>query len=473
MHSLPTPPALIRPAFALLAVFLCSCGERRPPDRAWDMLAVGLPAEATPRVAMLNMGYYLLRQTHRPLFDLQSDGRFSSRLLERWTRAIDSTSYVLCPAGGLRFDASRPFDRDYLARFLRARATTLDPRAAISEEGACVRVALTRNGDRFLPFFADMANAPTVTTPDPKVELGLGDFRAETVSSDRIVLSRKETVTDGYEKVVMHAHGGANDPRLEDRGVEDMNRVLLQDLPDWVKTSYDDYGVTLLQSVNLLIDAPDPATRRLVHGCLDVDRFRRAFMPRQRDFADIATILPLGLPGARAERPSQRCPSTKVRAGAPALTFGNWNRGNEEGLRAEFIRLSAATGLRFDVKTLSQDDFVKQILSTRRTFDLSVIALDATSPDYAAFYGPVVGDRGRFARVALPQARALLDLLSGEADAKRLSRDVAELDALLAGEGLVLPLYQETRTFYYPKGLKGLELGNNFLEYPDIGQIRF
>lgn len=473
MHPLPAPPALTRPAVALLAALLCSCGGRQPADRTWDMLAVGLPAEATPRVAMLNMGYYLLRQTHRPLFDLQSDGRFSSRLLARWDRSIDSTTYTLCPADGLRFDPDRPFDRAYLAGFLRVRAAALDPRVAVSEDGPCVRVALTRDGDRFLPFFADMANAPSAPTANPNIELGLGSFRTETIAPDRIVLSRKDKAPDGYDAVVMHAHTGAGDPRLQDRTVEDMNRVLVQDLPDWVKTSYADYGVTLLQSVNLLIDAQDEAARRLVYGCLDIDRFRRAFMPRQRNFADIATILPLGLRGARAERPTQHCPAKEARSGGRALTFGNWNHGNEEGLRAEFSRLSDATGLRFEVRSISQNEFVEQILSPRRTFDLSVIALDATSPDYAAFYGPIVGDNGRFTRVALPRARQILGRLSKERDEKRLARDVEELDGLLADSGVILPLYQETRTFYYPKGLKGLELGNNFLEYPDVGQIRF
>lgn len=437
------------------------------------MLAVGLPSEATPRVAVLNMGYYLLRQTHRPLFDLQSDGQFSSRLLTRWSRSVDSLSYTLCPTEGLRFDASRPFNRDFLADFLHSRAASLDPKVTVTPEGGCVRVALTRNGDRFLPFFADMANAPSVATSDPVVELGLGDFRAVTVSPTRIALSRKERATNGYNSIVMHAHSGAGDPLLEDRSVEDMNRVLLQDLPEWVKTSYDDYGVTLLQSVNLLIDVPDKTLRRYVHGCLDVERFRRAFMPRQLNFADIATILPLGLPGARAERPPQRCPSAKAPKVDEVLMFGNWNRGNEVPLRAEFANLSAATGLRFNVETVSQDDFVKQILSPHRNFDLSVIALDATSPDYAAFYAPVIGERGRFARVALPKAQELLDRLTAESDPKRITNVVAELDTLLADEGLILPLYQETRTFYYPKGLKGLELGNNFLEYPEISQIRF
>ena len=457
-------------ASAALALTLTCTSSRR--DRSWDMLAVGLPHRVSPDLAILNMGFYLLKQTHEPLFRMDMDGSVSSKVLTHWERSPDSKSFTLCPSEGAAFDADSPFDTAFLKRYLMINLPKVGLRANVRTEGRCVHLDFQRGGDRFLGEFSKMELAPTLPTENPKIELGLGSYRADSVEQDVIHLVRKHPRAGGFDEIHMYAFQGPEDPRLKDRGIEDFNRVYVDQLPAWLASDYIVRDVALLQSIVLLIDHPNKSVRRRVYHCIDIKELRRAYMPKQTGFHDIRSILPLGVEGASGGQAAQDCAQTTPTTSHP-LVFVNWKKGNRESLSNYLSRFEERTHLTVSISTLTESDFATALISSPRPFNLSIVAFDAVKPDYDSFFGPFSGDPVEISDYHSLRVRAAYKDLKIASEEQEIQRAVSNLNQLLADEAWALPLYQEVRRFYYPKGLRGLSLGENFVEYPEIAGISF
>lgn len=455
----------------LLAAIAAGCSGAGSTDRTWDMLAPGLPPAVLPRWAILNMGQYALKQTHKTLFRAEADGEYRSELLAGWSRSLDSRGFRLCPKPGLVFEPGAPFDSPALAVFLDGTLARLGITGRAVAEGACVAVSSLPADNRFLELFSKLENAPSRASGDPSHELGLGPYRTISVSSETIVLGRKETAPGGYDQVVLHAYRGPDDARLADRTVEDFNRIPADALPSWVKEDYAKHGTTLLKSFILLIDHPDLRVRRLVRGCLPAEEIRSALLPDSGPFHDIENILPLGIPGARKELPRQRCAPDPDAASGVRLVFVNWKHSAESALARSLGAFSAKTGMAVELRSTSESAFVKDYFSSRRDHHLAVVSVDAIAPDYASFFGPLFGDPIFLTRVRSPAAKAVYDSLLRENDAARKVSLAGELNRLIAENGMLIPLYQEVREQFYPRNLKGLSSGQDFLEYPDVAAL--
>jgi ABC-type transport system substrate-binding protein len=456
-------------ALALAGQLLAGCSACQE-DRAWEALLPAMPARVSPELAGVNTALYILKQTHEPLFRKDDGQSFQSRVLRDWSRAVDSTAFTFCPDTSLMFDEGHAFTAQGFQAHVEAATRRFDPSARLSQAGDCVKVGFRRGRKDYLDFLAMYENAPSLKTPDPKVEAGLGPFKVESISPENIVLVRKKPVRAGYNSVVLRFYRGPGDPGLQSRRIADFNRIPTADVPAWVAQEYQSFGNTLLKSYNLIINHPDPAVRKAVYGCMDVDGLRRAYFPANREFHDLKNILPVGVPGGQAGRPEQACPATPGQAPAP-LVFVDWRTDNGKPLREFVAVFTRRTGIPVRIKELTLSALADVALKRPHPYNLAVVALDAVRPDHSAFLDYVLKKDGLI-DFDLPRAKALYARMARADDPAERTALVSRIVDDMADEAAVLPLFQDIRRFYYPKEVKNLVIGKGFLEYPEVGELR-
>ncbi len=252
--------------------------------------------------------------------------------------------------------------------------------------------------------------------------------------------------------------------------MEDFNRVLLKDQPDWLKHDMKMFDVSLLQTVNLFINIKDPMVRALIFQCMPIHEFRKAFMNGQLNFSDVDGVIPVGVGHARRKMVAQNCKRASVKRGDESFKFINWNTGNEENLKRVFEEFEERTGLKISTAAVTTADFIRDVFGRRPGYDLYVVAIDAVRPEISPFFEPIVDQRRRLLDFGpiLDARMNLLENASGDT-----ATDLAsEINQEILDSHVVLPLYQEMRTFYYPRTMKGNSTGRNFLEYPEVAELK-
>lgn len=455
---------------ALGALLIVGC--TKPQDQTWDALVLGLPDHVHPDINLLNMGHYILIQTHEPLLRQDESHRYYSNVLRRWERSSDETRYVFCPDEQVRFTAQANFTPLHLSQHLQqlTQSRNLPGAIAITQE-QCVEVRFPQPVPHFLSMLTSHEHAPTLASADSRIHFGLGPFEVTSMTRDEISLRRKQPIRNGFNQIRFLDYKGRQDPHLNDQVIEDFNRVYVSDLPAWVKSTYTPHDATILQTVNLVINHPSRSIRRLVYDCLNIQEFRKAFMPGQDSFFDIATILPVGIAGAQEGMPSQVCDKRLQPAKASDLVFFNWKTDNLAELQRFFKSLAEFTNLHVTAQAIEPVDFLNIVLSRPHPYHLTVVALDAPQPNYDTFYDFIL-QKGSVTDVDLSPARALYAQLKASASAAEQVAIIDKLNAQLRAEAIILPLYQEVRPFYYPKRLRGMVIGRDYLEYPRVGELR-
>ena len=453
---------------SLLIVGSIACVKPPAKDQTWEMLSLGLPDKITPQVAHINMGFYILKQTHEPLFRYNDDGQFYSKVLSSWSRSIDNRQFILCPNQKLVFSNEIYFTTDFLKNFISRTATKLG-KVHLNLTDQCLSVLFDKPQEGFLRQYSDHELSPSIPSNNPRIEYGLGPFVVESISSQEIDLRRKDFIENGYNVIRVINYKGRNDPNLNNKFIEDFNRVYISDLPSWVKEEYANYGVMLSQSINLLINHPDKELRDIIYNCLDIERFRKAFMPLQEDFYSIENILPVGMVGAKKGLPSQQCKLLKPRNFK--LKFVNWKQDNVEQLFDFFRDFFERLNIQINIENISASEFLSRVSKKPHRYELTVIALDAIRPDYRVFYEYLINGRQAIVDYDVPRATEIYNTLVRSEGEKEKRNLIEKLNDVLKKEAVILPLYQEVRRFYYPKHIKNLRLGKDFLEYPEIADF--
>ena len=453
-----------------LIFLLCSCiGEKK--DQTWDVIAVGIPEEITTKVAMINMGLYVLKQTHEPILRVKNRNEYISNILREWERDASSKKFKLCVKDGLTFDTHIPALRKDIIDHIRKITKQFDKKAQINLAGSlnhrgCVWINFDRSMPSYLEYLTQYENAPTLVAQGKKWELGLGPFRVVHLAKDTLELERKVKVKNGHNKIRFHSYSGSQDQILQNKNIEDFNRVFIGDLPAWIKAEYNNYGVALFQTVNLLINVQDRQDRETIYHCLDIDKFRRAFMPKQQEFADIQNVLPMGVPGSKKGKAQQNCNS---KSSDKEYLFYNWNKTSRSALQSFFVEFHQKTGITIKIVDISKNDFVNIVLKSPHPYHLTVVAIDAVRADYDAYFAPLVSKKSVF-DIELPQARKVFKKIAN-LDGQEKLRHIDLVNQHLANSALILPLYQEIRKFYFPKQIKNLKVGGNDLEYIEVGEL--
>ena len=175
---------------AILLVLVVSCTKQS--DDTWDVIAVGIPKELSPKVAEINMGLYILRQTHEPFLYKDSDGQYRSRILSSWSRSIDNKNYNLCLKQDLHFTPSKRYTDESFQSDIRRIATKYSPDVKIKSSNNCIKLSFPKKSNRFLYELAKYENAPNTPSTNSSWDYGLGDFYVTKYSEQSVSLKRKE-----------------------------------------------------------------------------------------------------------------------------------------------------------------------------------------------------------------------------------------------------------------------------------------
>lgn len=416
--------------------------------------------------------YYIIRQTHEPFFRSDDLQNFTSRIIKRWHRSVDSRNFVFYPDTSLRFNREEPLTREIFESQLSSVTARFGVEYKLVGFQDRVEVSFPSPQLRYLYFLTWYENAPAIRSGD--IEYGLGEFFVSHYGADKVVMERKRKVSNGYNRIIYLNYTGDKDPNLQDRRVQDFNTLSLFQQPEWLRNEYAGYKNPDPRSIALLINHPNRKVRRMLYNCLDVSSFRKAFVPKRKEFYDIATVLPVGIPGAKAGLPEQTCRATGA-ATAGELVLINQRSDNAETLPTYLEDLRRKTGLKIKTKKMNYEELVALINDRRRkpfSYNLYQVTLDTFRPDYNVFFEYSSGEKSVL-DYRPKEAEELFSALLSKEEPEAKVRIAKELAEKLASEYMVLPLYQTHTYIYYPKKIKNLAVGSSFTQYPEIAEFRW
>jgi len=449
-----------------LCLFLSGCSKQRE----WGVLSV-VPDSVSTKNAKQTAVYYVLIQTHEPIFR-QSDGQnYTSQILKQWHRSVDYTEYSFCPDTTLKFNNKARLTLRSFYEHVVSITRKYTPEVLIGENGSCVVVKFKSSRKGYLGYLTSYSNAPTIDTGGG-IEDGLGQFSVKSLTADKLVLERKTPISNGYNKVVIYEYKGKTDPRLQSRDIADFNMVNSGDIPEWVKKEYVPFVNVELTVGSLVLNIPDRELRLRVYNCLNVAELRKAFFPGPTEFGDIGNVLPLGVPGARAGKPRQVCDGKRMRRSETGeILFANWRRDNYAEM-AEFAKkIRKETGIPLTVVNWEPAKLVARLHKPNRPYSLVPIIMNTMRPELSDFLFYTIKDIGYLdfepREIAANYKRLLLEdnPEKKEALAKEIIKEFEE-------EGLVLPLYQNKKVLWYPREIINLNVGKGFLEFPVVSELR-
>ncbi len=450
---------------AILVLGVMSFYSCSSSDDTWDIIAVGLPKVISPKIANINMGLYILKQTHEPLLRYKKRTILFSNLLKSWTRDTENKKFNFCLKKGLNFSKGKPFNQKMFEAYLDDHANFFEGGHSTNQQKGCVAIHFNKSQKHFLDSLTKYKHAPSLKSNNHSWEVGLGKFSISTIEKNKISLRRKVKDNDGYNSINFWSYSGNNDPILKKDNIEDYNRVLVQDLPLKKVEGYQRFNVALLQTVNLVLNVKDNDLRKKIFHCLDIQELRQAFMPKQINFLNIGSILPSGIPHSKEGLAKQEC-SANSKSITRELKFYNWNKSSSKSLRKYFAQIKNRTGISIQVVDITMNQFVEMVLKSPHPYDLTIVALDAIDVDYNAYFSPVI-DETSIIDIERPSLRRLYNYYKKSKDDTKIGL----ISSKILERSLLLPLYQEVRDFYFPKHVKGLVLGKNDLEYLEISEL--
>lgn len=462
----------VKIALAVFALNLAPKGALYA-NGTWDVLIKILPTSIVAREAGLNTSLYVLKQTHEPLFRINDGDNYESRVLSSWSRSVDSSSYTFCPNTSLAFKKGVFFDLDFFLAYLIKVTQAFDPSGKVLVTGACISVEFRAPKKRFLEYLTLYENAPAIKQTE-NIEIALGSYYAESVSDSEIVLRRKMAVRNGYNTIRMRKYSGPEDANLNNREIDDFNKIPLADVPEWAKRGYLHFDEVILKTVALVINHPHKVVREVLYNCVDIDALRKAFYPAFHELStDIQNILPMGVPGAQIGRPIQKCiVSNSLAATSGPVVFLNYGLNNETQLKQFMAAYAKKTGLKILLKGCQPKEAQKILFTAPRKYSLAIIAMDAVRPDYSAFFDYLVREDGFF-DFRIPEIKHLYERLMNEDDPDTKNELGGKIAQMMASQYVILPLFQEQRRLFYPSVIKNLTVGRGFLEYPEVADFRW
>jgi len=455
---------------AIIGLLQAGCRRRPSNDLVWEVLLPWTPARVSTELAENGAEHYVLKQTHEPLFRKDDGQNFRSRVLKSWSRNVDSTAFEFCPNTALSFDEDHFFTAPSLRENLERITKRFAPSFSVTREGDCVSVRFQHRENKYLDFLAVYENAPSLKTKDPNVEVGLGPFMVKDITPEKIVLRRKKAVVNGYNIIIFHLYKGPTDPNLANRNIADFNQIPASDIPGWVLNEYQGLSKMLLGTYVLIINHPDAKVRAAIYNCMDVDGFRRAYFPGMTEFYDLMTVLPVGVPGAQAGRPEQVCGAVPLRSVRHPLVLVDWRSGNEAPLRAVLAAFTRKTGIPVELRNVNPNALMELAVKHQHPYNLVVLIGGSARAAYDIYFNYTLS-RNRQIDFDLTKARQLYARLGEEDDSVKQTMLAMEIAAEISRQAAVLPLFQDVRRFYYPRGLKNLTIGRDFLEFPEVGDF--
>jgi MarR-like DNA-binding transcriptional regulator SgrR of sgrS sRNA len=447
---------------------MVGCQNQR--DDTWDVVSVWLPPEISPNMIHGNSVFYIVRQTHEPILRVADNNSLFSNILKDWTRSEDYKSFKFCIKDKLEFDTGISFTTESLFQSIEK----LKPRfkgLAITKNDNCVEVKIDQPAKPLLDLLTNLEFAPTFEDKKTGWHLGLGPYKVVQKDSEQVILKRKIPILNGFNTIRMTSISGSA-KELESRNIEDFNLLPVEKIPKWTRQEYKSFPVSLLKVYGLVVNVKDKLTRKAIYNCLNIDNFRKIYFPKDKMPVDVASIFPIGIEGASPGKIKQICNNESFLKTKRALTLANWKPEVEKELESVFKDLFKSTNIQVTVKNYDASVLGDLLLKKQSGYDLMVVALDSTNEEYLPFFESFLEPSKRFHTVDLSRLKSdYLDLK--KADTKQKIVSIAQkLNTELLDEAVFVPILQQTREYFFPKDLKELNLGSNFLGYLEIGNIR-
>lgn len=458
-------------AICLGAIIFLFISVRKSEEVAWGVIGEIPPSINTDK-GIDTSTYYIVRQTHEPLFRCDDLQNYTSLILKNWYRSADCKRFVFYPDTSLKFNKVERLTEEYFTDFVRSITTRYGADFNLTGTTDSVTVEFKEPQKKYLYFLTWYENAPAIRSGN--IEYGLGKFYVASYTRDKIVFIRKQQVRDGYNKIVFYNYTGDDDQVLHNRKIQDFNLLSPFQQPEWIKKEYAGIKNPDPRTIVLLINHPDKETRKKLYNCLNVAQFRKAFVPKRNEFYDVKTVLPVGIPGAKPGLPDQFCQEGKT-IWTGGISLINQRDDNQEPL-AEYLRgFHQRTGIRIITKAIDYQDLIKIIKNPKRkpySYNMLQIILDTFRPDHKVFFEYTSGPKS-FLDITLPEVEKLfreLLLADGLDSQTKIAENLADK---LGQEGMILPLYQTYSTIYYPREIKNIIVGKGFTQYPEVADFRW
>ncbi len=456
-------------AIVCVTIYIAATAHRRH-MHTWGVCVMGLPDKVSASQGDQDVPLYILKQTHEPLLRKDDGQNYTSKVLSSWSRNIDSSSYMFCPMRSLAFDSDHAFTVESLESHLSTITAKYSGEYSVARNGNCVEVRFKHGRKGYMDFLTRYENSPTLKISEA-VEFGLGAYKVESVEKKRILLRRKEFRRDGYNRIAVYE--ASLDPQfdLSREDISDFNRISWKDLPENISRRFISFENIPLKTGVLVLTSPDRKLREAVYNCLDISEFRMAAFPNKKKFNDISTILPVGVPGGVAGKPTQVCSSISRQDGRTAV-LGTLARNKGGRLEEVFSGFYKATGIKVVVKYYSAQDLVATLYSRPHPYDMVAINFSVVQPEYETFFKDFVAKNG-FLDYDMPDVSAMLVNLRRSEDEHESSVAAVRIASALNTKAVLLPLYQDIKTFYYPTDISNMMVGRGFTEYPEVADFRW
>lgn len=463
--------------FLLISVFYFT------PSDVWEVFLLGIPAHIDTSLYNSNMGIYLLRQTHAPLFEHRDDGSYQSSILSSWERDRHYKTFSFCLNGQHEHETNAEFFpgkrlsatlvRELLQKVMQDHHYLGD--VVLNPLTSCVKVTLQHSCPELLSHLASYRYAPTLSHSGDGhalgFEWGLGDFYPIYQNHEMVILKRKKIDFFSFRKINIirfYNYQKLREGHFAHLGkrVDDYNHLLVEQIPLSVKKNYHKSYVPLLQTVNLVLNHPAIEVRDFFYNCVDMDELLHAFFPEQKSFYHIKSPLPVGLKGGEKGVISQQChPATLASTfKGKEFIFVNWNDAVQSNVEAFWQKFNAKFGVHVKVKKMALNEFILKALQVPHDFDLSIMAIDGVEEGSYDFFKCLV-DQQKIIDQDYPLLKDYISkLIYDDSSLEQVAHFITE-------KRIVLPLFQEIRPFYWPHYYGNFKDQDNFLGQPQLGKL--
>ncbi|MCK4935539.1 MAG: hypothetical protein KAR84_01690 [Elusimicrobiales bacterium] len=457
--------------FALVLLFT-SCHNSEKKDQLHVFLN-SLPEQVSTKKTSEGAGYYIIKQTHEPLFRRGDGQYYTSKILKSWNRNTEYTRFTFCPDTSKCFNKSHFFTLDFFKEYINETTKRYNKNFTLNRRGECFDIKFDKSNAGYLSFLAQYGSAPTIKK-NKNMEEGLGHFSVAEISNNKILLKRKKSIRNGYNSIVFYESSSWDKSKFQNKESVDFNAIGSHDYPLWLKQSENhiSFENIQLQSLILLINHPDKEIRKTLYNCMDVEKLRQAFFPGRKQFFDIKTILPVGIRGGKSGRPMQTCSVLrKNHKTEKPIVFLNYKENNKKQLENFAEDFLKKTGIKIKIIQVTQKEFFKALNSSRKPYNLMIVKFGAVFSEYASFFYFFINKYGYYNYSSLEMLPLYKKLFKANTEDKATIA-LQMLDEIKK-EFLALPLYQGIKTFYYPKKIKNLEVGKGFSEYTEVADLRW
>lgn len=437
----------------------------------WRAVVMALPKKISPREMSIT-GYYIIKQTHEPVFRKEDGYNYTSKILTNWSRSIDYKSYMFCPDTKLSFDERHPFSVEYFRQYLLKINAKFDKASVVSGQRPCLTVEFSTPARRYMDFLTAYSNAPSIQISST-VEAGLGPYVLDTITPEEITLHRRDPIRHGFNKICIYDYKGSKTKKDERLFISDYNFALTRQELGALDSRYVNFENMSLKSAVLLINVPDLSQRRIIYNCINLERMRDAFSGNTKQIIDVRTILPLGVPGGLPGKAQQACHVSKADVkNNTRVTFTNWINGSTAQFEAVSDEFFNKTGIRIKIVDYPIAQLAGRLYEKPKPYDLIIIMSAPDSDDNYSFLASYFG-KNSLLDYKIPEIERLYGNLTKEDDLDKQKDIAAEIADRIDKSYALLPLYQVGTKVYYPKMIKNIMVGRELHEYPDVSDFRW